>query len=85
MLLIGGCELSLERNPIGQIQKVTVDENTGQLTSEEEKISESISNLAIPVRSPTVHRYGEQMLVIGGCRGQKDHAKEVQMLSINRE
>ena len=80
MLMIGGCELSLERNPVGEIQSVTVDENTGQLVDEEVKVEEGKGRLKVPVRSPTVHRYGDDMLVIGGCRGPKDHISEVQIL-----
>ncbi len=29
MLLIGGCELSLERNPVNYIETVTIDDQTG--------------------------------------------------------
>lgn len=79
MLLIGGCELSLERNPVAQIEQVTVDESSGALSVEETKHEEGEGQLLVPVRSPTVHRFGDKMLVIGGCRGPKDHIKDVQV------
>ena len=37
MLLIGGCELSLERNPVAKIDQINIDENTGVLAVEEFK------------------------------------------------
>lgn len=34
----------------------------------------------IPVRSPTVHRLDtDELMVIGGCRGKRDHIADVQV------
>ena len=73
MILIGGCELKLERNPIGKIEKVSVDED-GCLKQE---VGEEINPLSIPVRSPAVHHFGDKFFVIGGCRGPRDHIGDV--------
>ena len=41
MLLIGGCELSLERNPVSKIENITLDKSTGNLIDEETKTTEA--------------------------------------------
>ena len=44
MLLIGGCELSLERNPVAKIENITLDVGTGNLVDEEIKTSEATNS-----------------------------------------
>ena len=73
MLVIGGCELSLERNPLDSIE--IIDFSNKQLSLFPKK-------LAIPARGATAHLIGTKLWVLGGCRGPKDHLKEVQILDL---
>ena len=72
MLLIGGCELSLERQPIGRIDVVQSDPESGKL-----RLKQFAKSLMIPVRSPTATLHEDKLYVVGGCRGKMDHIQDV--------
>ena len=61
MIVIGGCELSLERNPVAVVESFRI--------MEDRKIFHSIlkNHLVVPVRAPTVSAFGSYLFLIGGC------------------
>ena len=75
MLIIGGCELSLERNPIGRIDVVQTDLDSKML-----QLKQFGCNLQVPVRSPTATLCNDKLYIVGGCRGKMDHIQDVQVL-----
>ena len=72
MLVIGGCGLSLEREAHKSVE--VLDFSTK---------SESKCSLAIPARGPTAHLIGQEVWVIGGCKGPKEHLSEIQIATIS--
>ena len=68
MLIIGGCELSLERNPHDVIEMLDFQNRRRTVVK---------SKLAIPARGPTAEIIDNMLWVIGGCRGPKDHLTDV--------
>jgi len=73
LLVIGGCQLSLERNAYDSIEVIDF---------KNKQISELKQKLIHAVRGPTAHVINNNLWVIGGCRAQKDHIKECQILDL---
>ena len=68
MLIIGGCELSLERNAYNNIEMI--DFKNRQIYELKQKLMQ-------PARGCTAHIINNQLWVVGGCRASKDHIKDV--------
>ena len=79
MLVIGGCELSLERNPVGLIDQISLDKEANRFVRRKYEHS-----LTIPVRSPTAALYENKLFVVGGCRAKRDHISDVQILDLKQ-
>jgi hypothetical protein len=68
MLVIGGCELPLEKNPYDSMEILGVKST---------KFTQHHNRMIIPVRGPMVHFYNNKLYLFGGCRGPKDHINDV--------
>ena len=77
MMVIGGCALSLERDAHATTE--IIDFKAGAVSAG--------PSLAIPARAATAHFMEKlgQVWVIGGCRGPKDHLKEIQISDLKNE
>lgn len=71
MVIIGGCALSLEREPHRSVE--IHDFQAHQSNSCE---------LQIPARGATAHIIDNKVYVIGGCKGPKEHLVDVQSAQI---
>lgn len=71
MLVIGGCELPLEKNPYSSIESVTLNPMP--------KVETLLKPSLIPVRGPTAHVYQNTLYIFGGCRGYRDHLNSIQL------
>ena len=85
MLVIGGCKLSLEREPHDTIEQIevlpppqTAGESTPvQGTPATTKKSLLSLKLATPARGATAHVIDQCLWVLGGCKGPKEHLSTV--------
>jgi len=68
MLVIGGCELSLERNPYDSVESIDF-RNYAQ--------SSNFMKLAIPARGATAHLINDTIWVLGGCKGKREHLNSI--------
>ena len=68
MLIIGGCELSLERNAHDTIEVIDF---------ENKKVEMLDQRLKVPARGPTAHLIKDKLWVIGGCKAPKEHLDAV--------
>jgi hypothetical protein len=75
MLIIGGCELSLERNPFDSIELIDFEKKERRVLDQ---------RLCIPARGATAHVIDNMLWVIGGCKGPKDHMKDIQVLDLTK-
>lgn len=71
MLIIGGCELPLEKNPYNSVE--ILDSNQHTIMKEQ---------MLIPVRGSMAHFYNSKLYLFGGCKGPKDHISDVQIYDI---
>jgi len=71
MLVIGGCELALEKNPYNTIEVITLQEG-GQV-----KVEPFPMPFPLAVRSPMAHCDGSRLYLFGGCRGYRDHIASI--------
>ncbi len=72
MLVIGGCELALEKNPYNSIEVITFEE--GKV-----KVGEFQNDFPLAVRSPMAFHDSSKLFIFGGCRGYRDHIAQVQI------
>ena len=73
MIVVGGCALSLEREPIDIIEKLFLKDNKLHSTSAD------VPPLPTAVRSPALLMHKLSLLVIGGCTGPRKHSTAVQI------
>jgi hypothetical protein len=80
MLVVGGCELALEKNPYSSTEMIIYDKETGKF-----KNSLFPQSCHIPVRSPMCYfdQSKQEIYVFGGCRGPKDHIDDVQVYNFS--
>ena len=73
MLVVGGCELSLERNPYSTIEVIRKRED-GSIGVESFN-----KEFPIAVRSPMAYmdEQKQKLYLFGGCRGSKDHISDI--------
>ena len=66
MLVIGGCELPLEKNPYNTLEYIYLDKNLDKLV-----IEPFHTPCPIPVRSPMgyMDELNKRLYLFGGCRG----------------
>ncbi|CDW79805.1 kelch-like protein 12-like [Stylonychia lemnae] len=72
MLIIGGCELSLERNP----------HDTVEVLDDQNKVEYLGQNSLLPVRGPMAHIYNNKIYLFGGCTGPKQHIDTIQIYDL---
>ena len=71
MLVIGGCKLSLEREAYDSIEEISMQ---GCQMAQEK--------LLVPARGATAHVIDGLVWILGGCKGPKEHLKDVQLLDV---
>lgn len=71
LMVIGGCALSLEREPHDSVEIINFKKDASQPLSK--------ARLAVPARGATAHLIDNQIWVLGGCKGPKQHLTTVQL------
>jgi len=79
MLVVGGCQLSLEREPHDTIELIDV------AGPESGKHAVLPARLPTPARGATAHIIDGCLWVIGGCKGPKEHLNLVQILKLDQK
>lgn len=79
LLIIGGCELSRERNPICSIEQVSLKNIDGKVQLD----SNVCGKLLEARRSPSIFLSNGCVTVAGGCTGENFHSSSVERLYNN--
>jgi len=76
MLVIGGCQLSLEREPHDTIEVIDM------ASDKPGRHDIHPIRLHTPSRGATAHIIDGALWIIGGCKGPKEHLNLVQILNL---